>query len=79
MALWSRGRGRPGHTRALPAQIDTCDRCGMRARLHVMLDNGGELYFCGHHAREYRAALKLVALTMDDVVEPGDMAGTRPG
>nr|WP_211341501.1 hypothetical protein [Myceligenerans xiligouense] len=51
----------------------------MRARLHVMLDNGGELYFCGHHAREYRAALKLVALTMDDVVEPGDMAGTRPG
>ncbi|MBL0886953.1 hypothetical protein HGK34_11800 [Myceligenerans sp. I2] len=66
-----------GHVRALPDQIDTCDRCGMRARLRVLLDRGGELYFCGHHARKYRAALQLVALSMDDIPASGVAAAAR--
>lgn len=35
------------------AEIEMCDRCGMRARVRVVLD-GGELYFCRRHAGAYR-------------------------
>ncbi|WP_153505917.1 DUF7455 domain-containing protein [Cumulibacter manganitolerans] len=37
---------------------DRCDRCGARATSRATLSNGLELLFCGHHAREYGAALK---------------------
>lgn len=30
---------------------DRCDKCGAQARVRATLENG-ELYFCGHHARE---------------------------
>lgn len=86
MALWSRASGRSGraralperHARTLPEQIDTCDRCGMRARLRVVLGTGGELYFCGHHARVYRPALQIVASAMDDVTGPGPAIPAGP-
>lgn len=36
-----------------PTTLDTCDRCGAAALLHVMLTSGNELYFCGHHGVKY--------------------------
>ncbi|GAB3299374.1 hypothetical protein EK0264_17835 [Epidermidibacterium keratini] len=37
---------------------DRCDRCGARATTRATMASGLELLFCGHHAREYEAALK---------------------
>ena len=32
--------------------VDRCDRCGAQAYVRVVLGaSGGELLFCGHHAR----------------------------
>ena len=42
---------RPPLTRA-----DRCDRCSAAARVRAVLP-GGELLFCGHHARAHRASL----------------------
>jgi hypothetical protein len=36
---------------------DRCDRCGAEAKVLAMLRTGGELLFCGHHAREHRPRL----------------------
>jgi hypothetical protein len=45
----------------LPAPLltreDRCDRCGAEAQVLAMLTTGGELLFCGHHAREHRPQL----------------------
>jgi hypothetical protein len=35
--------------------------------VRVVLDNGGVLYFCGHHAREYRDALQRVARSQQKI------------
>jgi hypothetical protein len=40
---------------------DRCDRCGVAARVRAVLVSGGELLFCGHHAREHSAKLKELA------------------
>lgn len=40
---------------------DRCDRCGARASVRVVLPGGGDLVFCGHHARAYDAKLKEMA------------------
>ena len=33
---------------------DRCDRCGAQAFVRVVLEaSGGELLFCGHHARAH--------------------------
>jgi hypothetical protein len=37
-------------------RLDRCDRCSAAAQLIALLP-AGELLFCGHHAREYRAGL----------------------
>lgn len=37
---------------------DRCDRCGAAARVRALLPSGGELLFCGHHAREYGEKLR---------------------
>jgi Zn ribbon nucleic-acid-binding protein len=45
---------------ALPAKFnagDRCDRCGAAAKSAALLENG-ILLFCGHHGREYQAALE---------------------
>lgn len=45
---------------------DRCDRCGAQAYLRVELQSGGELLFCGHHAREHGDKLKQIAITLVD-------------
>ncbi|GAB3007442.1 hypothetical protein LWP59_28900 [Amycolatopsis acidiphila] len=40
---------------------DRCDRCGAAAQVRAILASGGELLFCGHHAREYEGKLKEIA------------------
>lgn len=39
---------------------DRCDRCGAQARVRATFANG-ELYFCGHHARDTGNKLVLAA------------------
>jgi hypothetical protein len=41
--------------------LDRCDRCGAQAYVRVTLEAGGELFFCGHHARKHADALQPVA------------------
>lgn len=36
---------------------DRCDRCGAAAQVKALLPAGGELLFCGHHAREHAPRL----------------------
>jgi hypothetical protein len=39
--------------------VDRCDRCGAQAYVRVVLGaSGGELLFCGHHARAVEANLR---------------------
>lgn len=45
---------------------DRCDRCGMQAYMRVELSSGGELLFCGHHAREYGPRLRELATVLYD-------------
>jgi hypothetical protein len=42
---------------------DRCDRCGAAAKVRAVLPKGGELLFCGHHARAH--ADKLRELDVD--------------
>ena len=44
---------------------DRCDRCSARAMVRATLKNG-ELYFCGHHAKETGYTLALQALEIYD-------------
>ncbi|TCP55211.1 hypothetical protein EV191_102423 [Tamaricihabitans halophyticus] len=37
---------------------DRCDRCGAAAGVRAVLPSGGELLFCGHHARQHRDRLR---------------------
>jgi hypothetical protein len=46
--------------------VDRCDRCGAQAYVRVTLLNGGELLFCGHHAKEYAEGLKPVVAKIQD-------------
>lgn len=45
---------------------DRCDRCGAQAYLRVTLNSGGELLFCGHHARKHLPALEPLAEHIQD-------------
>jgi hypothetical protein len=44
-------------TRPELTAADRCDRCGAAAQVRVVLPSGGELLFCGHHARKHNARL----------------------
>jgi hypothetical protein len=47
--------------------MDRCDRCGAQAYVRVVLEtSGGELLFCGHHARAVESSLKPLAATWHD-------------
>jgi Zn ribbon nucleic-acid-binding protein len=37
---------------------DRCDRCNAAAQVRALLPSGGELLFCGHHAREHSERLR---------------------
>jgi hypothetical protein len=47
-------------TIVLPALTghESCDRCCAPAKVQVLLRSGGELLFCGHHAREHGPRLR---------------------
>lgn len=45
---------------------DRCDRCGAQALVRAVLPGGGELLFCGHHAREHAERLRAVAVSFQD-------------
>jgi hypothetical protein len=46
--------------------VDRCDRCGAQAYLRVELAGGGDLLFCGHHAREHGDKLREIAVAVHD-------------
>lgn len=48
---------------------DRCDRCGAQAYVKVVLQMGGELMFCAHHARAHADALEPVAAEFIDETE----------
>ncbi|HWE90272.1 MAG TPA: hypothetical protein VG317_12500 [Pseudonocardiaceae bacterium] len=48
-------------TRPELTAADRCDRCGAAARVRAILPSGGELLFCGHHAREHANRLQELA------------------
>ncbi len=52
-------------TAALSA-ADRCDRCGAQAYLRVQLQNGLELHFCAHHAREHGDKLREISVLFQD-------------
>ena len=56
-------------TAALFAATDRCDRCTARATTRVALASGGELVFCDHHLRRYRAALTPLTTRFERHVE----------
>ena len=41
----------------LHTRLERCDRCGAAALVRVTLPAGGELHFCGHHARKHSTRL----------------------
>lgn len=47
-------------------QSDRCDRCSAQAKVLAVLNAGGELYFCAHHARTHRSALERIAVWIED-------------
>jgi hypothetical protein len=47
---------------------ERCDRCSAGAKLRVVLAEGGELLFCGHHANKY--ARQLVNITTEFSTDP---------
>ncbi|GAA3851988.1 hypothetical protein GCM10022243_17090 [Saccharothrix violaceirubra] len=48
-------------TRPALTAADRCDRCGAAAQVRAILPSGGELLFCGHHAREHNSKLRELA------------------
>ena len=54
-------------TKAPITPKDRCDKCGAQAMVRATLANG-ELYFCGHHARETGNALVLKSIEVYDPV-----------
>ncbi|MGH3448277.1 MAG: DUF7455 domain-containing protein [Nocardioidaceae bacterium] len=47
-------------TRPELTAADRCDRCGAAAQVRALLPSGGELLFCGHHAREHSDRLNAL-------------------
>ena len=38
-----------------------CDRCGVRAKVEVILLSGGALLLCGHHYSQHESAIGRLA------------------
>jgi Zn ribbon nucleic-acid-binding protein len=55
---------------APPSGADRCDRCGAQGKIRVVLAAGGDLVFCGHHAREYDETIRAVAAEVVPSEEP---------
>lgn len=52
-------------TRTPLTAADRCDRCGAQAYVRVRLITG-ELHFCAHHAKQFDASLKKIAVEIVD-------------
>ncbi|MEE1620250.1 DUF7455 domain-containing protein [Zafaria sp. Z1313] len=53
-------------TRGLTS-LDRCDRCGAQAYVRAVLEtSGGELLFCGHHARAVESKLRPMTTRWQD-------------
>ena len=52
-------------TRPELTAVDRCDRCGAAAQVRAILPSGGELLFCGHHAREHNAKLRELSAEIE--------------
>ncbi|MCW2641153.1 MAG: hypothetical protein JWP76_3459 [Dactylosporangium sp.] len=62
-------------TQVATESTELCDRCGVYAKLGLVLPAGGELAFCGHHANTY--AETILATAESVFLEPGfDWRGT---
>ncbi|MFJ7751183.1 hypothetical protein ACIQXM_14660 [Arthrobacter sp. NPDC097144] len=47
--------------------LDRCDRCGAQAYVRAVLESsGGELLFCGHHARAVETNLRPLTSEWQD-------------
>jgi hypothetical protein len=55
---------------SLMTAADRCDRCGAAAKVLAILNKGGELLFCNHHARLHRPVLDRIAIWIEDRVLP---------
>lgn len=55
---------------SLMTAADRCDRCGAGAKVLAVLNSGGELLFCGHHARKHREVLDGMAVWIEDNAQP---------
>ncbi|MBN6041385.1 hypothetical protein [Amycolatopsis sp. 195334CR] len=55
----------PTLTRPELTAADRCDRCGAAAQVRAVLRNGGELLFCGHHARAHEDKLKELEASIE--------------
>jgi len=51
---------------------ERCDRCGAQGKVRVVLPGGGDLVFCGHHARKYDTTIRSVAAEIVLSDEPSD-------
>ena len=51
----------PTTSPAPPSAGDRCDRCRAQGKIRVVLPGGGDLVFCGHHAREFDTRIREVA------------------
>ncbi|MFT6564877.1 MAG: hypothetical protein ACJAY5_001640 [Actinomycetes bacterium] len=57
---------------------DRCDRCGATAYVRVVLQGGGELLFCSHHARKHLDAVRPIAARIDDESDRLDAVNAPP-
>ncbi|TXH45027.1 MAG: hypothetical protein E6Q90_02470 [Actinobacteria bacterium] len=56
---------------------DRCDRCGAQAFVQVRLLSGGELLFCGHHAREHIDKVRPLAAEIYDFTHTIDKSDAQ--
>lgn len=60
--------------------LDRCDRCGAKAYVRAVLQSsGGELLFCGHHARAVEANLRPLTSDWQDQTEQLHQKSTASG
>lgn len=57
---------RPAEAGSPLTVADRCDKCGAQAFMRALFPGGGELLFCGHHGREYAAALSGSSVQLVD-------------
>ncbi len=57
---------------------DRCDRCSAQARVRAIMNGGGDLIFCNHHAQQYEEQLRKVAVRIIESSVPLDNESSSP-